>query len=69
VNVLPLCISVCTPSAQEAEEGARSLKTDITNSRERSSHGSWELVPGTLEEQTVLLITDPSLHLQEIPFL
>ncbi|EDL01779.1 mCG144933, partial [Mus musculus] len=42
------------------EEGVRSLETRVTGSSEQSG-GYWESNPGPLDEQPVLLTTEPSL--------
>jgi hypothetical protein len=55
---------VCVPQTykypQNPEESVRSSRTDVANSCE-PAYGFWELNPGCLEEQPVLLTTEPSL--------
>ena len=67
MGVLFACLSmyhVCAWCLWWPEEGIGSPGTGVTDSCELPC-GCWELNPGPLEEQSVLLTTGPSLQLPE----
>ena len=64
LNYLFLLVSylhTCVQYLQRPEEGIRSLGTGVTGGCELPC-GCWELNPGPLEEQPVLVTTEPSLQ-------
>lgn len=63
MNIYPRFIYVSqTPECpQESEEGVRSLGTGVTDDCE-PPHWCWELNPGPLQEQQVLLTAESSLQ-------
>jgi hypothetical protein len=66
MGVLPACMSLhheCGWSAWGSEESIRSPGPGVTYGCEPPC-GCWELYLGPLEEQLVLLITEPHSHIQ-----
>lgn len=64
MGVLPSCVSVNHEYArypQEPEEGVRFFEIEITDSC-RPPNGFWELNQCPLEQQSGILITQPSLQ-------
>ena len=53
---------MCARHLQRPEEGTGFPRTGVTNGCE-PPRGYWESNPGPLEEQPVLLTTEPSLYL------
>jgi hypothetical protein len=52
---------MCTWSLWRSDEGIKSPGTGVTGACEHQ-YGCWELNPGLLQEQPVLLASDPSFH-------